>query len=288
MRPGGAYVDATLGGGGHSLEILRNSSPDGIVIGIDRDLSALEAARAALAGYGARAAIRQGNFEDIERIVQDARPGQVDGVLFDLGVSSAQIDQAQRGFSFQAEAPLDMRMGREGPSASDVVNGYDYQRLCDLFKDYGQEREYRRIARSIVRRRTFGRLATTGQLRQAVLETRPAMPQKTLARIFQAIRIDVNQELESLPAGLTGGLAVLKPGGRMVAISYHSLEDTIVKEFYRVQAQPCTCPPKMAVCSCGTVPRLVVLTRRAVRPEQAEVERNPRARSAKLRAAEKI
>lgn len=286
--PGGVYVDGTLGGGGHARELLKRSAPDGRVIGIDRDPQALEAAAAALSGYGRRLCVRQGDFRDIAAISGGCGLGPADGVLLDLGVSSAQIDRPERGFSFQADGPLDMRMGPGGATAGDLVNRSSEEELAGMIWRLGQERQARRIARAIVRARQQGPLGTTAQLRQAVLATRPAMPQKTLARVFQALRIAVNDELGSLEKGLAGGLEALKTGGRLVVISYHSLEDSLVKDYFKRNQDPCTCPPKLAECSCGARPVLRILTGRAVRPDETETEANPRARSAKLRAAEKI
>lgn len=288
VRPGGVYVDATVGGGGHAREILERSAPGGRLLGIDRDPMALEAAGKNLAAFGQRLVLRQGDFRGLSGLAGSAGFAGADGVLFDLGVSSAQIDRAERGFSFQADGPLDMRMGREGPTAGDLLKHASEQELAELIFRYGQERQARRIARSIVRSRGTGPMASTSDLRRAVLATRPAMPQKTLARVFQAMRIAVNDELGSLEQGLESALGILVPGGRLAVISYHSLEDSIVKDFMRRKQHPCTCPPKLAACVCGALPSLRVLTPKPVGPDEVEKSGNPRSRSARLRAAEKI
>ncbi len=287
-RPGGIYIDATLGGGGHAREILERSAPDGRLLGIDRDPIALEAAGMNLAAFGQRLVRLLGDFRDLASVALSSGFAGADGVLFDLGVSSAQIDRPERGFSFQSEGPLDMRMGGEGPTAAHLVNSASEQELAELIFRFGQERQARRIARSIVRAREAGQMVGTSDLRRAVLATKPAMPQKTLARVFQAFRIAVNDELGSLKKGLESALGILAPGGRLVVISYHSLEDSLVKDFMRSKQNPCTCPPKLGACACGALPSLRVLTAKAVGPDDRERMGNPRSRSARLRAAEKI
>lgn len=288
VKPGGTYIDATLGGGGHAREMLERSSPGGRVIGIDRDPQALEAAGAALAGYGDRLSLCLGNFRDIASIVGGCGLRSVDGALFDLGMSSAQIDRPERGFSFQAQGPLDMRMGPDGAPAGELVNRSSEEELAGIIRSFGQERQARRIARAITRARQIGPISTTSGLRQAILATRPAMPQKTLARVFQALRIAVNDEMGSLEKGLAAARDALNPGGRLVVISYHSLEDSMVKQFLRTNRNPCTCPPKLSSCVCGAKPSLRMITGKAVRSGENETDDNPRARSASLRAAEKI
>ncbi len=288
VKPGGVYIDATLGGGGHAREILERSEPDGRVLGIDRDPQALEAAGTCLAAFGQRLMPRQSDFRDIFEIAGACGLKAVDGVLFDLGVSSAQIDRPERGFSFQGEGPLDMRMSGCGRSAGEIIEQSSEAQLAEIIRRYGQERQARPIARAIIRIRHQGGLNTTAQLRQAVLATRPAMPQKTLARVFQALRIAVNDEMGSLEKGLAGAENILASGGRLVVISYHSLEDALVKDFLRKSQNPCTCPPRMSACVCGAKPRMRILTGKAILPAQEEIENNPRSRSAKLRAAEKI
>lgn len=286
--PGGCYIDATVGGGGHAREILERSEPGGRLLGIDQDPMALEAAGANLAAFGQRLLLRHGNFRDIARQARAAGFDSVEGVLFDLGVSSAQIDRPERGFSFQSEGPLDMRMGQEGQSAKEILDRITEEDLADLIFSYSQERQSRRIARAIVRARQRGVLTTTLDLRRAILASGPAMPQKTLARVFQALRIAVNDELASLMEGLRQARGLLSRGGRLVVISYHSLEDALVKGYMKEEERPCTCPPKMTVCCCGAIPSLKILTPRAVRPDDLEACANPRSRSARMRAAERL
>ncbi len=288
LRPGGVYVDATIGGGGHAREMLERSAPDGRVIGIDRDPRALEAAGSCLAAFGHRLILRAGDFRDMAAIVGSCGLGPVDGSLFDLGVSSAQIDRPERGFSFQSDGPLDMRMGDAGMTAADFVAGSTVEELAGIIRRLGQERQAARIARAIVRDRQKGPMASTFDLRRAVLSTSPAMPQKTLARVFQALRIAVNDELGALEAGLAAARDALAQGGRLVVISYHSLEDARVKEFMAKSQNPCTCPPRLAACVCGAKPTMRAITGKAVRPSEEETFSNPRARSARLRAAEKL
>ncbi len=299
VRPGGQYIDATLGGGGHSREILARSAPDGQVTGFDRDSHAIAAAQRALAGFAGRFSAVQADFGEIGIRIAD-QAGRVDGILFDLGVSSPQIDQPVRGFSFQGDGPLDMRMGTsslmeasplKGDShltAATVINEYDAGELVRVFREYGEERDAARIARAILKHRATKPLATTGELAALIRGTRPAMPAKTLARIFQAVRIEVNDELGALRRGLDGALQLLAHRGRIVVISYHSLEDRIVKQFFKEHATGCICPPDLPVCACGRKSgTLNILTNRPVTADQTEQRENPRSRSAKLRAAER-
>ncbi|MDI6738865.1 MAG: 16S rRNA (cytosine(1402)-N(4))-methyltransferase RsmH [Candidatus Edwardsbacteria bacterium] len=287
VRSGGIYADTTVGGGGHSLDILLKNGPDGRLIGFDRDPQALEAARRRLADFGDRALLVKANFSETGAHLENLA-GRIDGILFDLGVSSPQIDKPGRGFSFMADGPLDMRMGDTALTASDVVNGYDQPRLAGIFKAYGEEREAGRIVRAIARQRADTPITTTGQLAGIIRSTRPAVPNKTLARIFQALRIEVNDELNSLRRALEMAPDLLAKRGRIVVISYHSLEDRIVKEFFKRKAGGCTCPPDLPVCACGGKPgSLRILTPKPVLPDLAEQRDNPRSRSAKLRAAEK-
>lgn len=286
-RPGGTYVDATLGGGGHAREILRRSAPDGRLVGIDRDPTALAAAAERLACFGGRVELVRADFAGLAGALA-GQAGRIDGFLFDLGVSSPQIDQAGRGFSFMADGPLDMRMGGAGISAADIVNGYDPAELVRVIRDYGEERDAARIARAIARERRRRRLATTTDLADVVRGTRPAMPAKTLARVFQAVRIEVNDELAALRRGLEGAHGLLAPAGRIAVISYHSLEDRIVKEFFAGRAAGCTCPPDLPVCACGrSAGTIRILTPKPIVPGPDEQRENPRSRSAKLRAAER-
>jgi 16S rRNA (cytosine1402-N4)-methyltransferase len=289
----GIYVDCTIGGGGHALEILHASSPDGMVIGIDRDGDALAAAGRVLGPYKRRVTLVRENFRHIEGVLADLGIKGVQGVLLDLGVSSLQLDCAQRGFSFRHDSRLDMRMDtREELSAYDLVNGLDVEELARIFRLYGQERFSLRIARAIVRARSLHVIETTGELGSLVFE---AIPRKfhskkinPATKVFQALRIAVNDELGSLEGALTGGIAVLAKGGVLVVISFHSLEDRLVKNFFRQSSTGCICPPRAPMCVCDKVPAARLLTRRCVVPGPVEVESNPRARSAKLRAIEKL
>ncbi len=278
-RSGGMYVDGTLGGGGHAAEILRSSEPDGRLIGLDWDEEALKFAQERLKEFGGRARLARANFAELEEVLMQAAVTTVDGVVFDLGVSSWQLDESSRGFSFLREGPLDMRMDcRSGVSARDVLRTASLEELADIFFQYGEERRSRAIARAVGRARERGQLpATTTEL--ATLVERVLGPKRgrthPATRVFQALRIYVNHELENLKHGLAAATKVLAHGGRIAVISFHSLEDRIVKEFFREQAR-------------RDVPVLKILTKKPVTPTEAEVAGNPRARSAKLRVAEKL
>ncbi len=289
-NPSGVYVDGTLGGGGHAAAILNRLTPAAKLIGIDRDPDALEFARNRLSKFSNQILLRQANFDEMAEVVHDLGFSTVDGILLDLGVSSYQIDSEQRGFSFSRSGPLDMRMEKEQAlSAADVVNSYDYKKLKGIFKIYGEERHAGRIAMAILNARKNGPIQTTDQLVEIVGRVVPTnFRNKTLARIFQAIRIEVNQELAHLEKALEQAVSLLNPGGRLVVLSYHSLEDRIVKHFFRKMAQPCECPPEWPTCPCDEKPQVKILTRRPLTAPPEEVAQNPRARSAKLRAAEKI
>jgi 16S rRNA (cytosine1402-N4)-methyltransferase len=286
----GIYVDGTLGGGGHSLAILKKLTTRGRLIGIDWDEQAIQKAQEHLRQEASRVSIRKGNFNQITGILAAVDIKKVDGILLDLGVSSFQIDTSERGFSYLASGPLDMRASQETKlSAEEVVNDYPEHELARIFKQYGEENKARSIAQAIVRERHRKRITTTQELVK-IIESRLPFGQriKSLARIFQAIRIEVNKELENLQSFLDQSLDVLKPGGRLVIIAYHSLEDRLVKNFFYYQSHPCECPPELPVCGCGKKPALQVLIRKVVRPSAEEMKANPRSRSAKLRAAEKI
>lgn len=292
-RAGGIYVDGTLGGGGHAALILDVSVPDGLVIGLDRDKDALEAASKNLRKYGSRFIAVHSNFSDIEKVLADLGLQCIDGVLLDLGVSSYQLDKAERGFSFQQDAPLDMRMDAStGDTAADLVNDLPEQALARIFWEYGEERWSSRIAKRIVDARRISRIETTFQLVEIVKGSIPRAKWEErihpATRTFQAIRIAVNRELESLEQGLTSTVKFLRKGGRVVVISFHSLEDRIVKNTFRDLARSCVCPKNAPVCMCGKVSEVKVLTGKPVLPGEDEIQNNPRARSAKLRAAEKI
>jgi 16S rRNA (cytosine1402-N4)-methyltransferase len=289
-RSGGLYLDATLGGGGHAEAILDASSPAGRLVGLDQDPAALEHAARRLARFGDRVALHNLNFAELDDV-----PGLVDsgprlaGALFDLGVSSAQIDEMARGFSYRQVAPLDMRMGPRGEPARDLLARADLSDLTRILFEYGEERHARRIARAIVRERERESIATTGRLREIVENAVPASSHrlKSVARVFQALRIAVNDELRSLQKGLEKCVLRLEDGARLCVIAYHSLEDRIVKRFFRELAEDCICPPDFPVCRCDARSEAMILTRKPVRPSPSEVAANPRARSALLRAIER-
>lgn len=287
-RTDGVYVDCTVGGGGHARSILLNA-PAGRLVGVDLDRTALEESRKTLASFAGRFDLSQGSFGDLRAVLGESGYSEVDGVLFDLGFSSLQLDDAERGISYSEEGPLDMRLDRDsGETARTLIEHSSERELADVIYKFGEERRSHPIARSIIDARDSGRLETTSDLAKAVLATKPVHRTKTLSRVFQALRIAVNGELSNLRDGLKDAVTVLRPGGRVVVISYHSLEDRITKHYFQKCERPCTCPRELAECVCGAVPTLRVVTRRVVRPEERELAVNSRARSAKLRAAEKL
>ncbi|MFZ5816230.1 MAG: 16S rRNA (cytosine(1402)-N(4))-methyltransferase RsmH [Bacillota bacterium] len=293
VRPGGTYVDCTLGGGGHSAEILRRSSPDGRLIGLDQDENALRAAGERLAPFGERARLVRTNFAQIAAVIDRLGIAPVDGVMMDIGVSSHQFDEGERGFSYHQDAPLDMRMDRENPvSAATIVNEWDEGEIARILWEYSDERWSRRIAQFIGQARRKKPIETTGELVEIIKAAIPAAARREgghpARRTFQAIRIAVNDELGALERGLEGALQVLKPGGRLAVITFHSLEDRIVKQTFHRWVKPCTCPPQMPVCICGKQPLAEHVTRKPVRASEAEVAQNPRSRSATLRAIIKL
>ena len=291
-HPGGRYIDATVGGGGHAQRILDLSLPDGALLALDADPAAIEAASVHLAAYGERIVYVVSYFDELGRVARELGFSNVDGVLFDLGVSSPQLDEAERGFSFGREAPLDMRMGPQaGVSAADLVNGLEEVELARIIYEYGEERHSRRIASSIVRERKRGRITTTTQLARVVAGSKPSSRNERIhpaTRVFQALRIAVNDELGRLTRALPQALEALRAGGRLAVISFHSLEDRIVKEFLRAESRDCICPPGLPTCVCGHRASVRVLTRRPITASSEEVAANPRARSAKLRVAERL
>jgi 16S rRNA (cytosine1402-N4)-methyltransferase len=292
-KSGGRYVDGTVGGGGHAYEILERTAPNGLLIGIDLDDEAIAEAEKRLRSFGRRKILVKGNYTDIAAILTSLNIKLVDGILFDLGVSSHQLDNAARGFSFSQEAPLDMRMDRSrGFTACDLVNNYSASDLERIIRDYGEEKMAARIARTIVRKRNTAPILTTTDLAAVVAGAMPSRygRQKIhpATRTFQAIRIAVNNELLSLPQAIKNGVEVLKVGGRFSIISFHSLEDRIVKNEFRFLERKCVCPPRLSVCGCERKPMLKVLTRKPVIPDNDEITANLRARSAKLRTAERI
>jgi len=293
LRPDGIYVDGTLGGGGHARAILAATSPGGILVGIDRDDDALAESARVLEPFGRRAVLVKGNYADLKDLLARVGIERVDGIVLDLGVSSHQLEAAARGFSFSKPAPLDMRMDRDAPlSARDLVNRADARELERILRDYGEERQAGRIARAIVERRRAAPIETTDELAALIASAMPASMRHgrihPATRSFQALRIAVNDELNSLARGIASGIDCLREGGRFSVITFHSLEDRMVKESFRDASRGCTCPADLPVCACGGRPRLRVLTRKPVRPGEGEMERNPRARSAKLRTAERI
>jgi len=287
-RPGGIYLDGTVGGGGHSRLILEACSPDGRLIGLDRDPEALKKAAEVLAPFGARAVLRHKNFSEAAEVLKELDIDAVDGMLLDLGVSSHQLDAASRGFSFRGEAPLDMRMDQtRGVTAAEVLAGSSAEELARIFYEYGEERYGRRIAKRIVQVRSEAPILTTLQLAELVRDAIPGgnVPSRIhpATRVFQALRIHVNEELDHVALGVTRALDLLRPGGHLAVISFHSLEDRIVKRIFREESKGCICPPRLPICTCGHQPRVELLTRKGIRASAAEVEVNPRSRSAVLR-----
>ena len=293
IRPEGIYVDGTLGRAGHSLEIVRRLK-GGRLIALDRDMTALEAARERLADYMDRVTLVHTNFSALKQVLEELNLlGQVDGMLFDLGVSSPQLDEAERGFSYMQDAPLDMRMDTTAAlTARDVVNTWDEAELRRILSAYGEERYAQRIAAAICRRRAERPIETTLELVEIIRGAMPAQAlrekQHPAKRSFQAIRIAVNGELDELPPMLSAAVEGLRPGGRLAVITFHSLEDRIVKQTLRDLATGCTCPPEFPVCVCGRKPKLTLVSRKPVTAGEEELARNPRARSAKLRLAERL
>lgn len=301
---GSTYIDGTVGGGGHTEALLQRSAPDGRVLGIDTDSQALERVKRRLAQYidNGRLLLVHGNFANMRQIAATYGYTSVQGILLDLGFSSDQMDNPERGFSFSADGPLDMRLDQSLPfSAADLVNTADEQELADIFWRYGEETRSRQIARRIMREREKAPITRTAQLATLIAAGVPYRPDTIhpATRAFQALRIAVNRELEQLENVLPqmvdllakearDGTASADNGGRLVIISFHSLEDRIVKEYLRREATDCICPPHLPVCVCGHKARLRLLTRKPVTPTEEEIRRNPRARSAKLRAAEVI
>ncbi len=292
IRPGGVYLDGTLGRAGHSLEIVKRLAA-GRLIAIDRDKAALDAAPARFGEYLDRVTLVQGSFGGLAGILASLNVDGVDGMLFDLGVSSPQLDDGSRGFSYLQDAPLDMRMDQSAPlTARDVVNGWSQEELKRVLWQYGEERYAGPIAAAIARVRENAPIETTGQLAELIRSAMPAKArrekQHPAKRSFQAIRIAVNDELGELERLLECALEALNPGGRLAIISFHSLEDRLVKTAYARWARGCTCPPDFPVCVCGKMPRVKLVGRRPITAGEEELKENPRARSAKLRLAERL
>ena len=293
IRPDGIYLDGTLGRAGHSLEIARRLTEGGRLIGVDRDETALAAAEERLAEFRDRVTLVHSNFSCIHEILDSLGLDKIDGMLFDLGVSSPQLDDAERGFSYMHDAPLDMRMDRTADlTAREVVNFWSYEELRRILFEYGEERYAPVIAKHIVREREVAPVETTGQLTEIIKKAMPPAAlrekQHPAKRSFQAIRIAVNGELDELEPMMEAAAERLNVGGRLAVISFHSLEDRIIKKTMQRLATGCTCPPEFPVCVCGKKPKMKLVTRKPVVSTAAELEYNPRARSAKLRVAEKV
>lgn len=291
-QDGGRYVDCTLGGAGHSCLLLEKSSPNGRLLALDHDEIALNNAKIRLQPFLSRVQFARANFRDLESVVKAYNFAPVNGVLFDLGVSSPQFDEAERGFSYRLDARLDMRMDtRADVTAEDMVNQFEEKELAKIFFHYGEEKFSRRIARRIVEERAHERIRTTGQLAELVKAAIPAAARRTgphpARRVFQALRIAVNDELEAIRAALQETLNLLAPHGRVAVITFHSLEDRIVKHAFQEWARGCICPPDFPVCQCHREPEVDIITRKPILPSAEEISRNARARSAKLRVAEK-
>jgi 16S rRNA (cytosine1402-N4)-methyltransferase len=291
LQPRGScsYVDGTVGAGGHAWGILEASSPDGKLLGLDLDPLAIKLADERLSGYGERVTLVQASYDSLLQQLKALGWVSVEGILLDLGVSSMQLDLPERGFSFQSDAPLDMRFDPRRPqTAADLVNSLPERELADLIYRYGEERQARKIASAIVKARP---ITTTGQLSQLVSRVTGSSKQRRIhpaTLTFQALRIAVNRELEALESFLPQAVTALSPGGRLAVIAYHSLEDRLVKQYFRQESQDCICPPRQPVCTCGHQASLKEITRRPIVPQDSEIERNPRARSARLRVVEKL
>lgn len=284
----GIYLDGTLGGGGHSEAILKNINKSGRLIALDLDNDAIHFSRTRLKHKNFL--VEQANFKNLGEVLKKLKIKRVHGILLDLGVSSYQIDTAEKGFSYRASGKLDMRMNsKQQLTAHEIVNTFSEKKLCEIFKKYGEERRYRAISRVIIREREKNVIETTTDLQEIISLVLPYQNRvKSLSRIFQALRIVVNEELENLKAALESGLDYLTTGGRLVVISYHSLEDRIVKNFFKQESRRCVCPPDLPICVCGEPGRLKILTKRSIQPSKEEVQRNPRSRSARLRTAEML
>lgn len=292
IKPDGIYVDGTLGRGGHALEIAKRLK-SGRLIAIDCDKEALGEAERLLAGQRDKITFVHGNFRDAERILKEEGVETADGMLFDLGVSSPQLDDAQRGFSYMQDANLDMRMDTANPlTAREIVNNRSQDELAKIFFEYGEERHAKRIARAIADRRSKAPIETTFELNEIIISAIPAParrePQHPSKRCFQALRIAVGDELGALEEMLSTAPTILKAGARICIISFHSLEDRIVKRAFAAYAKGCVCPRDFPVCACGQSPKLKLVTRKPITAQESEIEHNPRARSAKLRVAERL
>ena len=292
VRPDGSFLEGTLGGGGHAYEVCSRLNEKGRLIGIDQDADAIEAAGKHLEGFGEKVTIIRSNYCDMKPRLHEIGVDRVDGITVDLGVSSYQLDTAERGFSYRMDAPLDMRMDqRQKMTARDIVNGYSEAELYRVIRDYGEDRFAKNIAKHIVAAREKEPIETTGQLNEIIKHAIPMKIQKTSGhpskRTFQAIRIELNHELDVLRDSLDDMIDMLNPGGRICVITFHSLEDRIVKSAFRKNENPCTCPSYFPVCVCEKVSKGKVITRKPILPSEEEIEANPRSKSAKLRIFER-
>lgn len=292
IKPDGIYVDGTLGGGGHASEVARRLSDKGSIIGIDQDAAAIEAAGIRLKDFGEKVTIVRSNYCDMKSQLGKLGIDKVDGIVLDLGVSSYQLDTAERGFSYREDAPLDMRMDRrQKMTARDIVNDYEERELYRVIRDYGEDKFAKNIAKHIVAARQKAPIETTGQLTEIIRASIPMKFQKKSGhpakRTFQAIRIELNQELEVLKNSLDAMIDLLNPRGRLCIITFHSLEDRIVKSAFRKNENPCTCPSDFPVCVCGKISKGSIITRKPILPSKEEMEENSRAKSAKLRIFER-
>lgn len=292
IQPDGIYVDGTLGGGGHAYEVCRRLGDKGSIVGIDQDAAAIEAAGNRLKDFGEKVTIVRSNYCDMKSKLHELGIGKVDGIVLDLGVSSYQLDTAERGFSYREDAPLDMRMDtRQKMTARDIVNDYEEMELYRVIRDYGEDKFAKNIAKHIVAARKVKPIETTGELTEIIRASIPMKYQKKSGhpakRTFQAIRIELNRELEVLKDSLDDMIDLLNPGGRLCIITFHSLEDRIVKSAFRKNENPCTCPSDFPVCVCGKVSKGSILTRKPILPSEEEMKENSRAKSAKLRIFER-
>lgn len=293
IKPDGIYVDGTLGGGGHSLEICKRLGSKGRLIGIDQDMDAIKAATERLKGYKDKVTIVHSNYQDIDSVLRDLSISGVDGIVLDLGVSSYQLDNVERGFTYREDTPLDMRMDQSQPmTAKDIVNEYSEQELYRVIRDYGEDSFAKNIAKHIVRARQDKPIETTGELNEII---RAAIPAKVRQggghpskKTFQALRIELNKELDVLEQSIDKMIELLNPEGRLSIITFHSLEDRIVKNIFRKNMNPCICPPEFPVCTCGRASMGKVITRKPIIPDEEEIEFNKRAKSSKLRVFERI
>ncbi len=293
IKPDGIYVDGTLGGGGHAAEVCKQLGNTGRFIGIDRDADAIQAAGIRLSAFAGNVTIVRGNYRDMRAILSQQGIDRVDGITLDLGVSSYQLDNPERGFSYRQDAPLDMRMdNHQNRTAADIVNSYSERDLCRLIRDYGEERFANRIAAHIVQERGKDPILSTGRLSEIIRDAIPAKYRRSgghpAKKTFQAIRIETNDELAILQQSLDDLIQLLADGGRLCVISFHSLEDRIVKSAFKKNEDPCICPPEFPVCVCGRVPQGRIITRKPITPGEEELQANPRSSSAKLRIFERI